>query len=44
MEYIFRSATDEKMPMIKERLECLREAGQILYEVRFSTPYVQREN
>lgn len=33
MEYVFRSATDEKMPLIKERLECLREAGQVLYEV-----------
>lgn len=33
MEYVFRSATDEKMPMLKERLECLREAGQALYEV-----------
>lgn len=34
MAYIFRSATDEEMPMLKERLACLREAGQVLYEVR----------
>lgn len=33
MAYIFRSATDEEMPMLKERLACLREAGQVLYEV-----------
>jgi len=33
MAYIFRSATDEEMPMLKERLDCLREAGQVLYEV-----------
>ncbi|KFY45165.1 hypothetical protein V495_03086 [Pseudogymnoascus sp. VKM F-4514 (FW-929)] len=32
MAYIFRSATDEEMPMLKERLACLREAGQVLYE------------
>jgi hypothetical protein len=30
---VFRSATDEKIPMFAERLACLREAGQILYEV-----------
>lgn len=35
MEYVFRSATAEKMPLMKERLECLREAGQVLYEVGF---------
>jgi hypothetical protein len=37
MAYIFRSATDEEMPMLKERLDCLREAGQVLYEVRSIT-------
>ncbi|KAG9246648.1 hypothetical protein BJ878DRAFT_478124 [Calycina marina] len=30
--YVFRGCTDEEMPMILERLACLREAGQILYE------------
>ncbi|TGZ82411.1 hypothetical protein EX30DRAFT_184669 [Ascodesmis nigricans] len=29
---VFRSATDEEMPMLKERIECLREAGEILCE------------
>ncbi|KAF2120755.1 hypothetical protein BDV96DRAFT_565467 [Lophiotrema nucula] len=29
---IFRSETDEEMPMLQERLQCLREAGQILEE------------
>ncbi|KAH7039977.1 uncharacterized protein B0I36DRAFT_4106 [Microdochium trichocladiopsis] len=30
--HVFRSCTDEEMPLLKERLECLREAGQVLYE------------
>lgn len=31
--HVFRSCTDEEMPLLRERLECLREAGQVLYEV-----------
>lgn len=42
MKYVFRSATDEKMPMLKERLECLREAGQVLYEVSCSSSMCSR--
>jgi hypothetical protein len=33
LKNIFRSCTDEEMPMLEERLECLREAGKVLYEV-----------
>lgn len=33
MKHVFRSATDEEMPLLEERLACLREAGQVLYEV-----------
>lgn len=33
LRYVFRSCTDEEMPMLKERLQCLREAGQVLHEV-----------
>ncbi len=35
MKYVFRSATEEEDPMMKERLECLREAGDVLEEVSF---------
>ena len=34
LRYVFRSCTDEEMPLLEERLACLREAGQVLYEVR----------
>ncbi|KAL3479311.1 hypothetical protein BJX99DRAFT_222361 [Aspergillus californicus] len=30
MKHVFRSATQEEMPLLKERLECLREAGHVL--------------
>lgn len=33
LRHIFRSCTEEEMPMLQERLECLRESGQVLYEV-----------
>lgn len=33
LSHVFRSATEETMPMLKERIAILREAGQILYEV-----------
>lgn len=33
MRHVFRSETDEEMPLLSERLECLREAGDVLYEV-----------
>ncbi|KJZ80251.1 hypothetical protein HIM_00101 [Hirsutella minnesotensis 3608] len=32
LRHVFRSCTDEEMPMLKERLECLRECGRVLYE------------
>ncbi len=33
LKHVFRSCTDEEMPMLEERLACLREAGRVLYEV-----------
>ncbi len=33
LKHVFRSCTDEEMPMLEERLACLREAGQVMYEV-----------
>lgn len=32
LRHIFRSATDEEMPLLEERLACLREAGEVLDE------------
>ncbi|KAI1269540.1 hypothetical protein F5Y18DRAFT_102352 [Xylariaceae sp. FL1019] len=32
LRHVFRSCTDEEMPLIEARLTCLREAGQVLYE------------
>ncbi|EEH05569.1 conserved hypothetical protein [Histoplasma capsulatum G186AR] len=32
LRHVFRSATDEEIPMFQERLDCLREAGKILYD------------
>lgn len=33
LRHVFRSTTDEEIPLLKERLACLREAGQVLYNV-----------
>lgn len=33
LKHVFRSATDEEMPLFKERVQCLREAGKVLCEV-----------
>jgi len=32
LKHVFRSATEEDIPMFEERVACLREAGQVLYE------------
>ncbi|KAG5916868.1 hypothetical protein E4U61_003250 [Claviceps capensis] len=32
LRHIFRSATDEEMPLLEERLACLRESGKVLQE------------
>ncbi|BDD62247.1 hypothetical protein MPDQ_002850 [Monascus purpureus] len=32
LKHVFRSATDEEMPLFKERVQCLREAGKVLCE------------
>jgi hypothetical protein len=33
LKHVFRSSTEEEIPLFQERMACLREAGQILYEV-----------
>lgn len=33
LRHVFRSTTDEEIPLLEERLGCLREAGKVLYEV-----------
>lgn len=33
LRHVFRSCTDEEIPLFKERMGCLREAGKVLYEV-----------
>lgn len=37
MQHVFRSATDEEMPLLQDRLNCLKEAGHVLYKVRYVT-------
>jgi hypothetical protein len=34
LKHVFRSCTQEEMPLLSERIACLREAGKVLYEVR----------
>jgi hypothetical protein len=43
MRWVFRSATNEEIPLFEERLACLREAGRVLYEVsvEFEAPFCQ---
>jgi hypothetical protein len=33
LAYVFRSSTEEQIPLLQERIDCLREAGRILEEV-----------
>lgn len=33
---IFRSETEEEIPLLNERMECLREAGQVLEDASLS--------
>ncbi len=33
IRYVFRSCTAEEMPLLEERIKCLREAGHVLYTV-----------
>lgn len=33
LKKVFRSTTDEEIPLLEERLACLREAGEILCTV-----------
>ncbi|TWU78848.1 hypothetical protein ED733_007524 [Metarhizium rileyi] len=32
LRHVFRSSTEEEMPLLQERLDCLRESGRVLYE------------
>ncbi len=34
LRHVFRSATDEQIPLLEERIAMLREAGMILHQVR----------
>jgi hypothetical protein len=34
LAYVFRSSTEEEIPLLQERIACLREAGRILEDVR----------
>lgn len=39
LAYVFRSATEEQIPLLQKRIECLREAGEVLcdrYNGRFA--------
>lgn len=38
LRHVFRSTTDEEIPLLEERLACLREAGKVLYEVMLIRP------
>ncbi|KAJ2892270.1 Queuosine salvage protein [Zalerion maritima] len=38
LKHVFRSCTAEEMPLLEERLACLREAGQVLYECYSCSP------
>ena len=33
LRHVFRSATAEEIPMLKDRISILREAAEVLYEV-----------
>ena len=44
LKHIFRSCTEEEMPLLPERLECLRESGRVLCEVTYSTVVETRVN
>ena len=33
LRHVFRSNTEEDIPLLEARLACMREAGQVLYEV-----------
>lgn len=33
LHYVFRSATAEDMPLLEKRIDCMREAGQVLQKV-----------
>lgn len=35
LAHVFRSSTEEQIPLLQERIQCLREAGQVLENVSF---------
>ena len=34
IRHVFRSCTDEEMPLLEERMDCLQAAGNVLQAVR----------
>ncbi|PHH60531.1 hypothetical protein CDD81_1578 [Ophiocordyceps australis] len=40
LRHIFRSCTDEEVPMLEQRLECLKDCGRVVYE-RYNCSLVQ---
>lgn len=42
LAHVFRSATNEQIPLLEERIAVLRDAGDVLREVRWNLDIVQR--
>ena len=40
LQYVFRSATAEDMPFLEKRIDCMREAGQVLEKVNLLQPHL----
>ena len=38
VKHVFRSVCPEEMPLLEDRIGCIREAGRILNEVRSDEP------
>ncbi|KAL8831601.1 MAG: hypothetical protein Q9191_000781, partial [Dirinaria sp. TL-2023a] len=43
LRHVFRSASSEPMPMLEDRISCIREAGRILNKVTFPNPRPKQE-
>ncbi|KAK8086531.1 hypothetical protein PG994_001505 [Apiospora phragmitis] len=42
LRHVFRSCTEEEIPLLEERLTCLREAGKVLYKQLEPTSHPQK--
>ena len=40
LRHVFRSSTSEEMPLLEDRIRCMREAGRILQEVGYFASFV----